>query len=189
MDPTLPFPDVLQLPSGLRLRVNLTYPRLKEVDGAKKLAVCSHPWSRLGGSMSDPYVDCAMHVTTLTYACYNLQRPCITGRAVVAAGVSRPAFQRARCRRLLRLGVLDCLPGRKGSGGTRLLYDRGAWRYSRCRAYCVCCISSTNAREFLTYSCRGIRTDVCPLPSIRFIHNLYERHISLYRIPWMCGAG
>ncbi|KZV64872.1 alpha/beta-hydrolase, partial [Peniophora sp. CONT] len=49
-----PFPDVLQLPSGLRLRVNLTYPRLKEVDGAKKLAVCSHPWSRLGGSMSDP---------------------------------------------------------------------------------------------------------------------------------------
>ncbi|KAI0033538.1 Alpha/Beta hydrolase protein [Vararia minispora EC-137] len=48
------FPTVLELPSGLKLQVSMTFPQLRTLPDGKKLAVCSHPWSRLGGSMHDP---------------------------------------------------------------------------------------------------------------------------------------
>lgn len=63
MDPRPSFPDVLQLPSGLNLEVDFTYPQRVGVNGPKKLVVCSHPWSRLGGSMRDPYVHCHASVS------------------------------------------------------------------------------------------------------------------------------
>jgi hypothetical protein len=59
------FPKILELPSGLKLEVSLTPPspvtELDEERGAaalpgKRLAVCLHPWARLGGNMDDPCV-------------------------------------------------------------------------------------------------------------------------------------
>src|ERR1700677_446682 len=58
------FPKVIELPSGLKLEACLTPPgpvtELDEERGAaqlpgKRLAVCLHPWARLGGNMNDPY--------------------------------------------------------------------------------------------------------------------------------------
>ena len=62
---TAMFPKILELPSGLKLEVSLTPPSpVTELDeergvGAlpvKRLAVCLHPWARLGGNMDDPCV-------------------------------------------------------------------------------------------------------------------------------------
>lgn len=59
------FPRILELPSGLKLEVSLTPPGpVTDMDrerGAaalpgKRLAVCLHPWARLGGNMNDPCV-------------------------------------------------------------------------------------------------------------------------------------
>jgi hypothetical protein len=59
------FPRIIELPSGLKLEACLTPPgpvtELDEERGAaqlpgKRLAVCLHPWARLGGNMNDPYV-------------------------------------------------------------------------------------------------------------------------------------
>jgi uncharacterized protein len=57
------FPKIIELPSGLKLEASLTPPspvtELDEERGAtaqsgKRLAVCLHPWARLGGNMNDP---------------------------------------------------------------------------------------------------------------------------------------
>ncbi|KAI0267768.1 alpha/beta-hydrolase [Gloeopeniophorella convolvens] len=57
------FPDIVELPSGLKIEATLTPPgdmtELDEERGAsslpgKRLAVCLHPWARLGGNMDDP---------------------------------------------------------------------------------------------------------------------------------------
>lgn len=62
---TAMFPRILELPSGLKLEVSLTPPgpvtELDEERGVaalpgKRLAVCLHPWARLGGNMNDPCV-------------------------------------------------------------------------------------------------------------------------------------
>ena len=62
---TAMFPRILELPSGLELEVSLTPPgpvtELDEERGAaalpgNRLAVCLHPWARLGGNMNDPCV-------------------------------------------------------------------------------------------------------------------------------------
>ena len=62
---TAMFPRILELPSGLKLEVSLTPPgpvtELDEERGVatlpgKRLAVCLHPWARLGGNMDDPCV-------------------------------------------------------------------------------------------------------------------------------------
>jgi uncharacterized protein len=59
------FPKIIELPSGLHLEASLTPPspvtELDEERGAsafsgKRLAVCLHPWARLGGNMNDPCV-------------------------------------------------------------------------------------------------------------------------------------
>jgi hypothetical protein len=59
------FPKILELPSGLKLEASLTPPgpvtEMDEERGVaalpgKRLAVCLHPWARLGGNMDDPYV-------------------------------------------------------------------------------------------------------------------------------------
>jgi len=47
------FASSVQLPSGLRLQTSMIAPS-GGVSDSKKLAVLSHPWSRLGGSMHDP---------------------------------------------------------------------------------------------------------------------------------------
>ena len=62
---TVTFPRILELPSGLKLEVFLTPPgpvtELDEERGVasppgRRLAVCLHPWARLGGNMDDPCV-------------------------------------------------------------------------------------------------------------------------------------
>jgi hypothetical protein len=62
---TATFPRILELPSGLKLEVSLTPPgpvtELDEERGVaslpgRRLAVCLHPWARLGGNMDDPCV-------------------------------------------------------------------------------------------------------------------------------------
>ena len=62
---TAMFPRILELSSGLKLEVSLTPPgpitELDEERGVaalhgKRLAVCLHPWARLGGNMNDPCV-------------------------------------------------------------------------------------------------------------------------------------
>jgi hypothetical protein len=62
------FPNIIELPSGLKLEATLTPPspvtELDEERGAtalsgKRLAVCLHPWARLGGNMNDPCVSSA----------------------------------------------------------------------------------------------------------------------------------
>jgi len=45
--------EALQLPSGLRLEASLSVPQEGQ-NNERKLAICLHPWSRLGGSMDDP---------------------------------------------------------------------------------------------------------------------------------------
>jgi hypothetical protein len=49
----------IKLPSGIVLEGTLITPTSVPQDGAK-LAICLHPWSRLGGSMDDPYVHFSM---------------------------------------------------------------------------------------------------------------------------------
>ena len=62
------FPKIIELPSGLKLEACLTPPGpvtdLDEERGrgaaqlpGKRLAVCLHPWARLGGNMNDPCVS------------------------------------------------------------------------------------------------------------------------------------
>ncbi|KAI0255135.1 alpha/beta-hydrolase [Lactifluus subvellereus] len=57
------FPRIIELPSGLKLEASLTHPSpVTELDkergataqSGKRLAVCLHPWARLGGNMNDP---------------------------------------------------------------------------------------------------------------------------------------
>jgi uncharacterized protein len=61
------FPKILELPSGLKLEASLTPPgpvtEMDEERGLatqpgkrKRLAVCLHPWARVGGNMNDPWV-------------------------------------------------------------------------------------------------------------------------------------
>jgi len=59
------FPKILELPSGLKLEASLMPPgpvtEMDEERGVaalpgKRLAVCLHPWARLGGNMDDPCV-------------------------------------------------------------------------------------------------------------------------------------
>jgi len=67
------FPKVIELPSGLKLEACLTPPgpvtELDEERGAaqlpgKRLAVCLHPWARLGGNMNDPVLQALVHPLT-----------------------------------------------------------------------------------------------------------------------------
>ncbi|KAH9168804.1 alpha/beta-hydrolase [Lactarius sanguifluus] len=67
------FPKIIELPSGLKLEGCLTPPspvtELDEERGAaqlpgKRLAVCLHPWARLGGSMNDPVLQALVHPLT-----------------------------------------------------------------------------------------------------------------------------
>jgi uncharacterized protein len=60
------FPRIIQLPSGLKIEASLTPPGpvtdMDEERGAatlpgKRLAICLHPWARLGGNKDDPYVS------------------------------------------------------------------------------------------------------------------------------------
>ena len=45
----------ITLPSGISLEANLTRPSYNESTQAdKKLAICLHPWSWLGGQKDDP---------------------------------------------------------------------------------------------------------------------------------------
>ena len=47
----------IQLPTGVSLEVELTEPpSATDHRQEKKLAVCLHPWSWLGGQMDDPCV-------------------------------------------------------------------------------------------------------------------------------------
>lgn len=62
---------LLELPTGVALQYKLIPPptevqRYRGQEGGegsrgKKLAVCLHPWSWLGGRMNDPYVFLAAH--------------------------------------------------------------------------------------------------------------------------------
>lgn len=67
------FPKIIELPSGLELEACLTHPspvtELDEERGAaqlpgKRLAVCLHPWARLGGNMNDPVLQALVHPLT-----------------------------------------------------------------------------------------------------------------------------
>ncbi|KAI0303595.1 alpha/beta-hydrolase [Multifurca ochricompacta] len=67
------FPKIIELPSGLKLEVSLTFPgpvtELDEERGApslpgKRLAVCLHPWARLGGNMNDPVLQALLRPLT-----------------------------------------------------------------------------------------------------------------------------
>jgi len=67
------FPKIIELPSGLKLEACLTPPgpvtELDEERGAaqlpgKRLAVCLHPWARLGGNMNDPVLQSLVHPLT-----------------------------------------------------------------------------------------------------------------------------
>lgn len=46
--------NLIQLPSGLQLEASLAVPH--QLAAASKLAICLHPWSRLGGRMNDSCV-------------------------------------------------------------------------------------------------------------------------------------
>ncbi|KAI0312930.1 alpha/beta-hydrolase [Amylostereum chailletii] len=56
-------PEMVDLPSGLRLQTHMLVPLSSAHEPAlpKMLAVCSHPWSRLGGCMSDPVLHSVAH--------------------------------------------------------------------------------------------------------------------------------
>ncbi|KAI9463226.1 Alpha/Beta hydrolase protein [Lactarius psammicola] len=71
--PSETFPKIIELPSGLKLEACLTPPspmtELDEERGAtqlpgKRLAVCLHPWARLGGNMNDPVLQALVHPLT-----------------------------------------------------------------------------------------------------------------------------
>lgn len=48
--------QTVHLPSGLKLEVHLSAPVSNNTTNERKLAVCLHPWSWLGGRMNDPCV-------------------------------------------------------------------------------------------------------------------------------------
>ncbi|KAI0046578.1 alpha/beta-hydrolase [Auriscalpium vulgare] len=62
---SLVLPDIVELPSGLKLEalltppVLLTPPQSSKIPG--KVAICLHPWSRLGGNMNDPVLRSLDH--------------------------------------------------------------------------------------------------------------------------------
>ncbi|KAH9995676.1 Alpha/Beta hydrolase protein [Russula compacta] len=67
------FPNILELPSGLKLQVSLTPPgpvtEMDEERGVaalpgKRLAICLHPWARLGGNMDDPVLKALLRPLT-----------------------------------------------------------------------------------------------------------------------------
>jgi len=67
------FPRIIDLPSGLKLEATLTPPGpvtdMDEERGVatlpgKRLAVCLHPWARLGGNMNDPVLQALVHPLT-----------------------------------------------------------------------------------------------------------------------------
>jgi len=79
---TAMFPRILELPSGLKLEVSLTPPGpvtdLDEERGAaelpgKRLAVCLHPWARLGGHMDDPVLEALLRPLTHYHKFYVLR--------------------------------------------------------------------------------------------------------------------
>ena len=47
--------EIIALPSGLTLELSLAVPTEAGVKEGNKVAILLHPWSRLGGSMNDPY--------------------------------------------------------------------------------------------------------------------------------------
>ncbi|KAI0268455.1 Alpha/Beta hydrolase protein [Russula aff. rugulosa BPL654] len=76
------FPNIFKLPSRLKLEVSLTPPGpvtdLDEERGmaalpGKRLAVCLHPWSRLGGHMNDPVLEELVHPLTYYHKFYVLR--------------------------------------------------------------------------------------------------------------------
>ncbi|KAH9957418.1 alpha/beta-hydrolase [Russula dissimulans] len=67
------FPKILEFPSGLKLEASLTPPgpvtEMDEERGmaalpGKRLAVCLHPWARLGGNMNDPILGALVRPLT-----------------------------------------------------------------------------------------------------------------------------
>jgi len=67
------FPKILELPSGLKLEASLMPPgpvtEMDEERGVaalpgKRLAVCLHPWARLGGNMDDPILGALLRPLT-----------------------------------------------------------------------------------------------------------------------------
>ncbi|KAI0269492.1 alpha/beta-hydrolase [Russula aff. rugulosa BPL654] len=76
------FPRILELPSGLKLEVSLTPPGpvtdMDEERGVaalpgKRLAVCLHPWARLGGNMNDPVLGALLRPLTNYHKFYVLR--------------------------------------------------------------------------------------------------------------------
>ncbi|TFY81425.1 hypothetical protein EWM64_g2587 [Hericium alpestre] len=58
----------IELPSGLKLEAIWTKPIfLPEEEHAVKLAVCLHPWSRLGGNMHDPVLESLQETLTVVH--------------------------------------------------------------------------------------------------------------------------
>ena len=59
------FPRIIELPSGLKLEATMTHPGpMTEMDEERgvaqpgqRLAICLHPWARLGGNKDDPCVS------------------------------------------------------------------------------------------------------------------------------------
>lgn len=60
------FPSILELPSGVKLDATMTPPGpVTEMDEERgvaalpgqRLAICLHPWARLGGNKEDPCVS------------------------------------------------------------------------------------------------------------------------------------
>jgi hypothetical protein len=60
------FPSIVELQSGLKLEATITPPgpvtEMDEERGAaalpgQRLAICLHPWARLGGNKDDPCVS------------------------------------------------------------------------------------------------------------------------------------
>ena len=146
------FPKIIQLPSGLKLEACLTPPGpVSELDeecgrGAaqlpgKRLAVCLHPWARLGGNMNDP---CVSHPpqslngrnVPLTDWSYNKQGPPGTrAPAHALPQIPRVALQRARCGSLLRLEVIHGAARGRGSTRARAVCAQETWRRASGRIY------------------------------------------------------
>jgi hypothetical protein len=141
------FPRIIELPSGLKLEACLTPPgpvtELDEGRGAaqlpgKRLAVCLHPWARLGGNMNDPYVSpLSERMVWLTDKL--AQRPPGTrAPAHALPQIPRVALQRARCRPLLRLEIIHGIAGGRRSARASAVCAQATQRRAPGSIYRAC---------------------------------------------------
>ena len=173
------FPRIIELPSGLKLEACLTPPgpvtELDEGRGAaqlpgKRLAICLHPWARLGGNMNDPYVS-PTHQCPCNDSLLKIQPtkgpPGTRAPAHALPQIPRVTLQRARRGPLIWLEVILGATRGPGSARARAIYAQKTWRRRApgriYRAFCLPSVHRPTHPKTQGYSNGALTASLHPL--------------------------